>query len=177
MALRILYANSRIGYIFSFYGMVDLIAILPFYITSGVDLRAVRILRFFRVIRVFKFLRYTKAIQRFKDAFNEIRDELTIYLMATAMLIYLSSVGIYYFEDEVQPDKFGSIFHCLWWAMVTLTTVGYGDVYPITVGGRIFTVFVMIIGIGIVAVPTGLFASALTRTRNKSEQVHDKTPK
>lgn len=166
-ALRILVADNRWQFIFSFYGLIDLLAILPFYVATGVDLRAVRVLRFFRVFRVFKILRYTKAITRFKEAFREVRDELVVYAMATAILIYLASVGIYYFESEEQPKQFGSIFHCLWWAIVTLTTVGYGDAYPITVGGRIFTCFVVILGIGTVAVPTGLLASALAKTRTK----------
>jgi voltage-gated potassium channel len=68
----------------------------------------------------------------------------------------LAAVGIYYFENESQPESFKSVFHSLWWAVATLTTVGYGDVYPITTGGRIFTFFVLVIGLGIVAVPAGL---------------------
>ncbi|OHB78508.1 MAG: voltage-gated potassium channel [Planctomycetes bacterium RBG_16_64_12] len=164
-ALRILVADKRLGFIFSFYGLVDLLAILPFYISAGVDLRAVRIVRLFRVFRLFKFLRYTEALQRFRDAFREIKEELALYLISTALLVYLSSVGIYYFESEAQPDQFASVFHCLWWSVVTLTTVGYGDVYPVTIGGKIFTAFVLIAGIGIIAVPTGLLASALTRAR------------
>ncbi|MBU4273355.1 MAG: ion transporter [Planctomycetes bacterium] len=165
--LRILVADNRLRFIFSFYGLVDLTAILPFYISTGVDLRAVRVLRLFRVFRVFKLLRYTQAIQRFKDAFNEIREELVLYLVATSLMIFLSSVGIYYFENEAQPENFGSVFHCLWWAIVTLTTVGYGDVFPITVGGRIFTAIVLLFGIGTIAVPAGLLAAALTKTQKK----------
>jgi len=168
--LRIIVADKRLGFIFSFYGLVDLVAILPFYVSTGVDLRAVRVVRLFRVFRLFKFLRYTEAIQRFRDAFREIKEELVLYVIATAVLVYLSSVGIYFFESEAQPDQFGSVFHCLWWSVVTLTTVGYGDVYPVTIGGKIFTAFVLIAGIGIIAVPTGLLASALTRARtSKSE--------
>lgn len=168
--LRILVAQNRLRYIFSFYGLVDLLAIAPFYVSAGVDLRAVRALRFFRVFRVFKILRYTKAIQRLKDAFRDVKEELIVYGMATAILVYLASVGIYYFESEAQPKQFGSIFHCLWWAIVTLTTVGYGDAYPVTVGGRIFTCFVVVLGIGIVAVPTGLLASALAKERNRDKE-------
>ena len=164
--LRILVADNRLKYIFSFYGLVDLIAIAPFYIATGVDLRAVRVLRLFRVFRVFKFVRYTQAIQRFKDAFTEIKEELVLYLIATGLILFLASVGIYYFESDTQPQAFGSIFHCLWWALVTLTTVGYGDVYPVTVGGKVFTSVILLLGIGVIAVPTGLFASALTKTRN-----------
>jgi len=163
--LRILVADNRLHFITSFYGLIDLAAILPFYIATGIDLRTVRVLRLFRVFRVFKFLRYTEAIDRFKDAFREIKEELILYLIATGLMVFLSSVGIYYFEGKAQPDKFGSVFHCLWWAIVTLTTVGYGDVAPTTVGGRVFTAIVMLLGIGVIAVPTGLFAAALTKTR------------
>ncbi len=163
-SLRFIAAQSKLRYVFSLYGLIDLMAILPFYISFGVDLRTVRILRLFRVFRLFKVFRYTKAMDRFRQAFREIQAELTVYMMATAMTVYLASVGIYYFEGEAQPDKFGSVFHCLWWSIVTLTTVGYGDVYPITVGGKIFTAVVLMAGIGTVAVPSGLFASALTRT-------------
>lgn len=80
-------------------------------------------------------------------------------------MLYLASVGIYYFEHDAQPQDFASVFHCLWWAICTLTTVGYGDVYPITTGGRVFTFLILIIGLGIVAVPTALFASALSKAR------------
>lgn len=165
--LRILVADHRLRFVFSFYGLVDLAAILPFYIAAGIDLRSLRALRLFRVFRVFKLLRYTKAMQRFKDAILEIKEELVLYLIASALLLFLSSVGIYYFESEAQPHAFGSVFHCLWWAVITLTTVGYGDAYPVTVGGRIFTSFVLLLGIGFIAVPTGLFASALTEARRK----------
>ena len=79
------------------------------------------------------------------------------------------SVGIYYFEHEAQPEGFESVFESLWWAVVTLTTVGYGDVYPITWGGKIFTFFVLMIGLGIVAAPTGLMASALGQARREEE--------
>ena len=81
-------------------------------------------------------------------------------------MLYLSSVGIYYFENEAQPEQFKSIFHSMWWAVATLTTVGYGDIYPITIGGKIFTFFMVFIGIGLVSIPTGLLASALSKTFN-----------
>ena len=86
------------------------------------------------------------------------------------MLLYLSAVGIYYFENAVQPEQFKSIFHSLWWALATLTTVGYGDLYPVTSGGQIFTFFILIIGLGVIAVPTGLVASALSQARNEERK-------
>lgn len=165
--LRLFFADKKLRFVFSFYGLIDLFAILPFYLSSGIDLRSIRIFRLFRLFRAFKLFRYSKALQRFKDAFNSVKAELVLFVVATLFLLYVSSVGIYYFENEAQPENFSSIFHCLWWAVATLTTVGYGDVYPITIGGRIFTSIVVLIGIGIVAVPTGLIASALTKVVNE----------
>lgn len=93
------------------------------------------------------------------------REEIVLFLFLTLILLYLSAVGIYYFEREAQPEEFASVFHSLWWAVATLTTVGYGDIYPITAGGKVFTFFMMIIGMGIIAVPAGLVASALTKAK------------
>lgn len=161
--LRLFVADKKLSFVFSFYGLIDIAAILPFYVASGIDLRAVRILRLFRVLRVFKVFRYSQTVQRFKNAFMSIKEELFLFMIAIVFLLFISAVGIYYFENSVQPEAFRSIFHSLWWAVSTITTVGYGDIYPVTVGGKIFTFFILIIGLGVVAVPTGLLASALTK--------------
>lgn len=99
-------------------------------------------------------------------AFLSIKEELVLIMILSTFLLFFSSVGIYYFENPVQPEIFSSVFASLWWAVATLTTVGYGDIYPITVGGKIFTSAMLFIGLGIIAVPTGLIASALTKTKN-----------
>jgi voltage-gated potassium channel len=75
------------------------------------------------------------------------------------------AVGIYYFENGEQPDKYASVFHSLWWSVATLTTVGYGDIYPVTIGGKVFTFAVLLLGLGVVSVPAGLVASALSKAR------------
>lgn len=170
---RIIVSDHKLKFIFSFYGLIDFFAIFPFYISSGIDLRSIRIFRFFRLIRLFKLFRYNRAIERYKRAFYLIKEELTIFLGATLFLLYVSSVGIFYFENPVQPDKFSSIFHCMWWAVATLTTIGYGDMFPITTGGKIFTSIIVLIGLGVVAVPTGLFASAITRSIKSNEEGND----
>ncbi|MDF1780507.1 MAG: ion transporter [Alcanivoracaceae bacterium] len=169
--LRIYVAKSKVRFVFSFYGLVDLLAILPFYISSGIDLRAVRVFRFLRLLRILKLVRYNAAIRRFHRAFVIAREELALFGMVALIILYLSSVGIYYFENEAQPEQFKSILHSLWWAVTTLTTVGYGDMYPITGGGKFFTFLVLIVGLGVVAVPTGLIASALTQARDEERAV------
>ena len=163
--LRIFVADRKRDYIFSFYGIVDLLAIAPFYIMTTVDLRSIRVFRLLRIIRLLKLFRYGKAVERFQLALQMVREELILFSFVTLVLLWLSAVGIYYFENEAQPEHFASIFHSLWWAVATLTTVGYGDVFPVTIGGRIFTFFILLIGLGVVAVPAGLFASALTKVR------------
>ena len=170
-ALRVLVAKRKRDYIFSFSGLIDLLAIAPFYLRTGLDLRSVRIFRLLRVFRTLKVLRYSRAIQRFHRAFVIVKEELLLFFMATGMVLFLAAVGIYYFESEAQPEAFGSVFHALWWAVTTLTTVGYGDVYPVTVGGRLFTFVVLMIGLGVVAVPAGLLASALTKARQEETKV------
>lgn len=168
--LRLWVAEKRMRFIFSFFGLIDLIAIAPFYLSFGVDLRALRAVRFFRLFRAFKLLRYSEAMKRYARAFRDIRDELAIFAFASALVLFFASAGIHHFESDKQPEAFGTIFDCLWWSIVTLTTVGYGDVYPVTVGGKIFTAIVLFVGLGFVAVPTGLFASALTKTRESCDE-------
>ena len=165
--LRILVAEHKLRYIFSFYGLVDLAAILPFYIASGLDLRAVRLFRLLALVRILKLFKYGKALRRYQRALIIVKEELILFGCAAAIMLFLSAVGIYYFENAAQPEQFKSVFHSLWWAVTTSTTVGYGDMYPITTGGKLFTFFVLMIGLGVVAVPTGLVASALSQAREE----------
>ena len=167
---RVVVAEKKLEFIFSFFGLVDLLAILPFYLPIVIDLRAIRILRLLRLFRAFKLLRYSKAIQRFHTALIIAREELVLFAIVSAMALYFAAVGIYFFENTAQSEAFSSVFQSMWWALVTLTTVGYGDVYPITTGGKIFTFFVLMVGLGIVAVPTGLVASALSSARDLEEK-------
>jgi len=175
--VRVITSKNKIKFIFSFFGLIDLIAILPFYLTMNIDLRAVRTFRLFRLFRMFKLLRYSKAIERFKNAFYVAKEELILFFIITIMILFVSSVGIYYFEYQAQPDTFSSVFHSLWWAVATLTTVGYGDIAPITVGGKIFTFIVLMVGLGVVAVPAGLISSALSKVRfdenNNKEEINE----
>jgi len=176
--IRLYIAKSKMRFVFSFYGIIDLLAILPFYLALGFDLRSARVLRFLRLFRIIKLIRYNKAIRRFQNAFIMIKQELIMFSVVSLILFYLSAVGIYYFENSVQPEAFSSIFSSLWWSVVTLTTVGYGDIIPITIGGRIFTFIILMIGLGIIAIPSGMISSALTEARAmEKEEMKLKTGK
>ena len=168
--VRVWVADHAKNYIFSFWGLIDLAAILPFFFSVGLDLRTLRSLR---LLRLFKLVRYSKALRRLSRAILIAREEAILFFAMTVIVLYLAAVGIYYFEHDAQPDKFSSIFHSLWWAVTTLTTVGYGDTYPVTTGGRLFTFVVLMIGLGIVAVPAGLVASSLSKARQFEEEAQE----
>ena len=168
--LRIFVSKKPFIYIFSFYGVIDLLAIFPFYLKGAYDLRALRAFRIFRIFRALKLIRYNKALNRFHIAARIVKEEMVLFFIVTAIFIFLASAGIYFFENKAQPELFSSVVHSGWWAISTLTTVGYGDVYPITVGGKIFTFFILLIGVGVVTVPAGLVASALSKAREIEEK-------
>jgi voltage-gated potassium channel len=167
--LRVYVSRKPLRYIFSFYGIIDLLAILPFYLKGAYDFRALRAFRILRIFQALKLIRYNKALNRIHIAAKIVREEMILFLIVTCIFIFLASAGIYFFENKAQPDVFTSVLHSGWWAIVTLTTVGYGDVYPITMGGKIFTFFILLIGVGIVTVPAGLVASALSKAREEEE--------
>lgn len=173
--LRIYVSKKPFRYIFSFYGIIDFLAIFPFYLRGAYDLRALRAFRIFRIFRALKLIRYNKALNRFHIAAKIVKEEIVLFLIVTSIFIFLASAGIYFFENKAQPEIFTSVVHSGWWAIVTLTTVGYGDVYPITVGGKIFTFFILLIGVGIVTIPAGLVASALSKAREIEEENIKKT--
>ena len=164
---RIYSSANKVKFIFSFYGIIDLLAILPFYLATAIDLRSFRLMRLLRLARIFKLARYNSAMLRFGKALYLVKEELIIFTLASLLVIFLAAVGIYHFENEAQPEVFRSIFDSIWWAVGTLTTVGYGDIYPITLAGKLFTFFILIVGLGLIAVPTGIVASALTDVRHE----------
>ncbi|QDT91237.1 ion transporter [Gimesia algae] len=162
---RVIVASDKSAFIFSFFGIIDLLAILPFYLSTGLDLRSLRSFRLLRLVRILKLARYSAAAKRFHRAFLIAKEELALFLFASMIVLYLAAVGIYHFENPAQPEAFSSVFHSLWWAVSTLTTVGYGDIYPVTAGGKMFTFCILVVGLGIVSIPAGLVASALSKAR------------
>lgn len=173
--------RSRVKFALSPLGIIDLLAILPFYLPMlvPIDLRVVRILRLLRLLRIFKLGRFSKSLQTINEVIKETKADLAITLFVTFILLVLSSTLMYHFEREVQPDKFASIGHAFWWSVATLTTVGYGDVYPITGIGKILSAVIALIGIGFVALPTGIISSAFVDKlqKKKSNTIICKCPK
>jgi voltage-gated potassium channel len=169
--VRIALNKKPLKFVFSIFGLIDLISIFPFYIflLTGADARAFKVLRILRLLRLFKLFKYNKSLDRYKRAFTLAKNDLIIFGAVALMTIYITGVGIYFCENEKQPEQFSSIFDGIWWAIVTLTTVGYGDTYPITTQGKMFTFVILIIGLAIVSVPTALIASALTEARNEED--------
>ena len=164
---RVAAARPRRRYVLSFFGIVDLMAV-----ASGIPavsgLRSVKILRVLRALRVLKLVRLSSAIDRFRTAYEDIKDELVIYLGATAVLTFLASYGIYEFEHEVN-ENYGNIFECTYWAVASMTAGAEGYA-PVTVGGKLLSMVLVLFGLGIVAVPSGLMASALSKQPNPGEK-------
>ncbi|WMS41267.1 ion transporter [Acuticoccus sp. MNP-M23] len=166
-ALRVYAAPRRLAYIFSFYGVIDALAIAPTILFAGLDLRAMRAVRALRILSLLKMMRYVHAFNRLARSIRSVAPELAVFAFMAGIMLYMCATVVYLFEHTAQPEAFASIPHALWWAVVTFTTVGYGDVYPITAGGRIFTGVILILALGVVAVPTGLIATALTADRER----------
>ena len=164
----------RIKYLFSFPSLIDLIAIVPSllaFIFPSVDLRFIRVLRIFRFL---KFSRYSSSINNLLTVIWNQRKSFGAAFFILFIMLIIASSGMYLVEKDAQPEKFGSIPQAMWWSIVTLTTVGYGDVYPITTLGKFFGSVIIILGIGTVALPSGILASAFSehtrRSQNKYKQ-------
>ena len=162
---------GRLRYLFSLHGMVDLLAILPFYLQLIFSFFAFDA-RFLRILRILQFLKgfhYSRSLQRLTQIFAGKSEELLSSLIVMLSLLFVTSTLMYYAEHEAQPDKFGSIVESMWWAVATLTTVGYGDVTPITTLGRFLGAASAIIGIGLFAIPTGILAAGFAESHEPLE--------
>ena len=157
--------HSRFGagirYILSPAGVVDLLAILPFFLPFliPVDLRWLRALRVLRFLRVFKLSRYNRSLASIAAVIRKRRDELLVSAGLTLLLLIVASTAMYFIESAIQPQAFPNIVASMWWAVATLTTVGYGDVVPVTGMGRLLAGVIAILGIGLVALPTAIISS------------------
>lgn len=162
---------GRIRYMLSPMAAVDLLAIAPFYLPMLIpfDLRFLRVLRLFRMFRLLKLGRYMRSLRRIRNVFVEKKEELFIAIFSVLILLVLSSSLMYFVENEAQPDKFSSIPAAMWWGIATLTTIGYGDMYPITLLGKVLGGMISILGIGLFALPAGILASGFATEIQKHE--------
>lgn len=152
---------GRVRYAFSLMAIIDLLAILPAFLPLffTTDLRIMRFLRIFRLFRLFKLSRYVDSLNTLDDVVRAKKEELLVTLVMIAMLLVFSSSLMYVVETEAQPDKFPDIPSAMWWGVATLTTVGYGDVFPVTPLGKLLGGCIAFLGIGMFALPTGILAS------------------
>lgn len=166
--------HPKLKYMTSIMAVVDLISILPFFLPFiSADmrfLRMFRLLRIARVLRVFKLGRYVDALHIIVEVIAKSASQLIMSIVICFFVMLFSSIIMYTVENPVQPEQFPNIVSSLWWAICTLTTVGYGDVYPITAAGKFFAAVISLVGIGIIAIPTGIISAGFTSLIGKDEK-------
>ena len=169
-------ARGRLRFVLSPMAIIDLLAIVPAYLPgdSFLDLRYARVVRLVRLLRALKLARYSRSVQTLSNVFRERRADLVLTTVLLLVLLVVSASTMYFAEHAAQPGTFSSIPAAMWWAVVTLTTVGYGDVYPITPLGKILGAIIALLGIGLFALPAGIlasgFADELQRARKEVSQ-------
>ena len=165
-------SKRRINFMLKPLAIIDFLAFVPIFLQllfPGVDLRFLRALR---LLRVFKLTRYFQSFEMILEVLHDEWRSLAGTMFIMLVILVMAACGLYYIERDIQPDKFGSIPEAMWWAMAALTTVGYGDAYPITPIGKIIGSIVTLLGIGMVALPSGILASSFSeRMRQRRESM------
>jgi voltage-gated potassium channel len=162
---------GRLRYMTTTMPLIDLLAILPFYLAYlPIDLRFLRIIRLFRLFRLLKIARYLKALNLIQRVLQEKKEQIYLSVMFIFFLLVIVSTLMFYVENEAQPNVFSSIPASMWWGIETLTTVGYGDMLPVTTLGRILGGMISVLGIGLFALPAGILSSGLSEQLQKSEK-------
>jgi len=164
--------KGRIKFALTPLALIDLFAILPFYLPMLIrlDLRFIRALRLFRLFRLFKMGRYSNALKLLSSVLKDKKEELLIAVFSVLILLIVASSLMYFIENEAQPESFASIPSAMWWGICTLTTVGYGDIYPVTPLGKILGALIALLGIGLFALPAGILASGFAEQIQKRKE-------
>jgi voltage-gated potassium channel len=163
--------SGRLTFMMTPLAVVDLFAILPFYLPfTGLDLRFLRIMRMMRIFRVAKLGRYSQSLQMLQRVITVKKEQLICSLFILLLLVIVAASMLYYAENGVQPEVFSSIPASMWWAISTLTTVGYGDVYPVTGLGKLMASVIAVLGIGMFALPTGILGAGFVEEMSQRQK-------
>ena len=168
--------KNKKNYNLSFFGIIDLLSRLPFFFGKiiGFDGRFVRVFRLFRISRIIKLGKFSKSFELLGQGIYKVKKELYITFFIAFIMLFFSASGIYYLENPEQPLAFSSITESFWWSVSSLTGVGFEEIFPKTFGGKLFGTFISLIGIGVIAVPTGIvsasFVEVLEESKNKKEE-------
>ncbi|MDX2188224.1 MAG: ion transporter [Bacteroidota bacterium] len=171
--LRVAFAYSKKdikGYVLSWMGIIDLVSILPAFLifySPDLDFRFIKFLRFFQVFRIFKLYRYSEHLQTIVEVIKRKKDDLIATLLAISIVVVFCACITYYLEKDVQPDKFTDMFQAIYWSIETLTTTGYGDIFPKTIGGKVVASVLAVIGIGLVAIPAAILSAGFVEIQEE----------
>jgi voltage-gated potassium channel len=165
--------SSRLAFVFSASGLIDLITFFPYYLPIVFPAGAVafRIFRVIRILRLFKINTRYDAFSVILDVLKEKRKQIFSSVVMVLILMVASSLCMYSLEHEAQPDKFKNAFSGIWWSTSTLLTIGYGDIYPVTVGGKIMAIIISFLGVGMVAIPTGIISAGFVETYTRINRI------
>jgi voltage-gated potassium channel len=168
---------ARIRYVFSFMALVDLFSILPFYVPFLIshNLIVLRSLRVLRLLRLFKVTRYTNVSTTLGEVFRKKASQIISSMSVIMILMVITSVLMYNVEHAAQPEKFSNAFDSLWWTVATITTVGYGDIYPVTIPGQIFSGIIAFLSIGLIAIPTSIISSGFIEQHSQTKEQNKKS--
>lgn len=163
-------------YVSSFMGIIDLISIFPIFIPfTALDLRFVKMLRLFQVFRIFKLYRYYEHLRLIVEVIRYKKEDLIATTFSIALVLIFCSCVTYFFEKDVQPDSFRNIFNAFYWGLATITSIGYGDIFPITTGGKFMAAILSLLGICLVALPAGILSAGFIEVNEKKRVLRQKT--
>lgn len=159
-------------YAFSFMGIIDLASIFPIFIPyfTGIDLRWIKMLRLFQVFRIFKLYRYYEHLRTIVEVFKYKKEDLVATVFCIVLVLVFCSCVTYFFEKDAQPDVYANLFSALYWGISTLTTIGYGDIYPITTGGKAMAAVLAFLGIGLITLPAGILSAGFIEVNERKKE-------
>jgi voltage-gated potassium channel len=174
--------SGRLKYALSPLALIDLFSFLPFYLPFLIPmdlrvLRAIRLLRIFRILKIFHHSGYSNALTLIGKVFHNRRKELAVTFSAALVIVLISSSLMYFAEHDAQPIAFPDIPSTIWWCVMTLSTIGYHDIFPITFMGRLISAFISVVGIGLFALPAGILGSGFVEEIRNEKKIEEENKK